>query len=179
MNFRGMIALKCRSPAALGFIGGLPWNRTKRASQRRSYSPLPHLAACNPYWWCWMDLNHRHIAYEATVLPLNYSTVIWWETVESNHTLLQNGFTDRLVHQHLKPPMVFLQGNDPWSLAYQASALPLSYRNMLIYFYNSRRQMSTTIFILLGRHVRESNPSKWSCSPLPKPIDQRVSEEVW
>lgn len=26
-------------------------------------------------------------------------------------------------------PLVFLQGNDPWSLAYQASALPLSYRN--------------------------------------------------
>ena len=28
--------------------GGRPWNRTKRASPRGSYSPLPHLAACRP-----------------------------------------------------------------------------------------------------------------------------------
>jgi len=28
--------------------GGRPWNRTRRASPRGSYSPLPHLAACRP-----------------------------------------------------------------------------------------------------------------------------------
>ena len=28
--------------------GGRPWNRTRRESPRRSYSPLPHLAARRP-----------------------------------------------------------------------------------------------------------------------------------
>jgi len=31
-----------------GVSGGRPWNRTRRASPRGSYSPLPHLAACRP-----------------------------------------------------------------------------------------------------------------------------------
>lgn len=31
-----------------GVFGGRPWNRTRRGSPRRSYSPLPHLAARRP-----------------------------------------------------------------------------------------------------------------------------------
>ena len=47
--------------------------------------------------------------------------------------LYRNGFTvrrDSPTSPHSQN-LVFLQGNDPWSLAYQASALPLSYRNKL------------------------------------------------
>ena len=35
-------------PATSGLDGGRPWNRTRHGSPRRSYSPLPHLAARRP-----------------------------------------------------------------------------------------------------------------------------------
>ena len=43
-------SLHLKSTANVGKkeIGGRPWNRTRRASPRGSYSPLPHLAACRP-----------------------------------------------------------------------------------------------------------------------------------
>jgi len=37
-----------RRAGAGGAGGGRPWNRTRHGSPRRSYSPLPHLAARRP-----------------------------------------------------------------------------------------------------------------------------------
>jgi hypothetical protein len=36
---------------SFGGNGGRPWNRTRHGSPRRSYSPLPHLAARRPTRW--------------------------------------------------------------------------------------------------------------------------------
>lgn len=48
---------------------------------------------------------------KAGILPIRRPPNVWWEAVESNHTLLQNGFTDRVwlpandTSQVLVPPL--------------------------------------------------------------------------
>lgn len=77
----------------------------------RCYLHTLFLFVCQDiFWWCWMELNHRHIAYEATVLPLNYSTVIWWGWMDLNQlTFTGTDLQSAATHQLRRIPKLYFQ----------------------------------------------------------------------
>ena len=79
-----------------------------------------------------------------------------WDTVESNHTFLQNDFTDRLSHQWLKHPNLLINGS---------RTLPSGFR--------SRRASATLLTKLLPQQARQDQSFAvwlWTHVPNCRPI---------
>jgi len=111
--------------------GGRPWNRTRHGSPRRSYSPLPHLAARRPTW---------------NIVSIDNSCLKLQDQSHKNYTIIGNAghqMKPRIISQHKKNSYQFwLYGLHP-----VASALANNKRlkHRLVVSENALRKLSEPI----------------------------------
>ena len=136
-------------------VGIEPTPLVLQTSVRTSYTKGPLSPRC--YFWLACRTPFSPSLFILSQHPYR-DLMPWllWDTVESNHTFLQNDFTDRLSHQWLKHPNLLINGS---------RTLPSGFR--------SRRAPATLLTKLLPQQARQDQSFAvwlWTHVPNCRPI---------